>query len=60
MNQENTGVDDTQDTEIMETEMETEAEIEETAGVDHNDMNRTEYVHENNISTPNEERKPDN
>jgi len=54
-NQENTGVDDTQDTEIMETEMGTEHE---TAEVDHNDTNGTEYVHENNISTPNEESSP--
>jgi len=57
VNQENTGVDDTQDTEIMETEMETEYE---TAGVDHNDTNQTEYVHENNLSTPNEESEPYN
>jgi len=57
VDQENTGVDDTQDTEIMETEMGTEYE---TAGVDHNDTDQTEYVHENNLSTPNEESEPDN
>jgi len=57
MDQENTGVNDTPDTKIMETEMGAEYE---TAGVDHNDMNRTEYMHENNISTTNEESKPDN
>ena len=55
--QEYAGVDDTQDVEIMETEMGTDHE---TTGVDHNDTNRTEYVHENNISTPNEESEPDN
>jgi len=60
INQETTGVDDTQDTENMETETETEAEIKETAGVDYNDTTWTEYIHENNISTPNEESEPDN
>jgi len=60
INQETTGVYDTQDNENMETEMETEAENVETAGVDSNDMTRTEYIQENNISTPNEENKPDN
>jgi len=60
INQETTGVDDTQDTENMETEMETEAENVETAGVDYTDTTRTEYIQKNNISTPNEENKPDN
>jgi hypothetical protein len=60
ISQETTGVDDTQDTENMETEMETEAENVETAGVDYNDMTRAEYIQENNISTPNEENEPNN
>jgi len=60
INQETTGVDDAQDTGNMETEMEVETENVETAGVDYNDMTRTEYVQESNISTPKEENDPDN